>query len=94
MLKDSPTVHNSSHSAVPTAPLDSPEKVISLLCFLRANHNVSLAEFNLLDCEINWSATHIQYYTQQAENVRKCVECAEHTIRYGRMVITREWVLV
>jgi hypothetical protein len=93
MLKDSSAVHSSSHSAVPTAPLDSPEEAISLLHLLRADHNVFLAEFNLLDCEINWSAARVQYYTQQAENMRKRVERAEHTIGYGRMVITRSGYL-
>jgi hypothetical protein len=71
MLKDSSTVHNSSHSAVPTAPLDSSEEVISLLRLLRADHNVFLAEFSLLDCEVNWSAAHIQYYNTASRKGKK-----------------------
>jgi hypothetical protein len=93
MLKDSSAVHSSSHSVVPTAPLDSPEEAISLLRLLRADHNVSLAKFNLLNCEINRSAAHVQYYTQQAEKARKHVEHAAHAIRYGWMVITRSGYL-
>ncbi|KAI5982841.1 hypothetical protein EDD15DRAFT_2202514 [Pisolithus albus] len=46
-------VHSSPLAMVPSPPLETPEEAISLLRLLRADHNVSLAKFSLLDCEIN-----------------------------------------
>ncbi|KAI6004632.1 hypothetical protein EDD15DRAFT_2359335 [Pisolithus albus] len=93
-IASSPTLLPSSPLAmVPSPPLETPEEAISLLRLLRADHNVSLAEFSLLDCEINRCAARLQYYTHQAEKARKQIQHAEHAIGYGRKVITRSGYL-
>ncbi|KIK12929.1 hypothetical protein PISMIDRAFT_119945, partial [Pisolithus microcarpus 441] len=78
---------------VPPTPLESPEEAVSLLHLLRADRDVCLAEFNLLNCEIVQCTARIQYYTHQAEKVRKRIEHAEHAIGHGWMVITRSGYL-
>ncbi|KAI5984465.1 hypothetical protein EDD15DRAFT_2201307 [Pisolithus albus] len=86
-------VHSSPLATVPSPPLETPEEAISLLHLLRADHNVSLAEFSLLDCEINRCAARLQYYMHQAEKARKRIQHADHAIGYGRKVITRSGYL-
>lgn len=87
---------SSSWDPVPPAtPLipESLEEAISLLCLLRANHSVSLAQLNLFNSKIDQSAAHVEYYKQQAGKARKCIEDTKYAVGYGWMVITQSGYL-
>lgn len=73
--------------------LESPEEAISLLQLLKADQNVCLAQFSLLQHEITQSAACVSYYMLQAEKVRKQLEHAEHAVGFGQMVITKSGFL-